>query len=97
MAKYEYENIKILVENKKLNKVNIAIKLGISRPTLDSWLTKYRRDNDLIIKYSKKYIEHIAKLEKENLELKNSKKTNTDKNDTHVDSTIDMAWDKIFK
>ncbi len=106
MVRYEYENMKILLEDEKLSKINIANQLGISRPTLDNWLTKYRRDNALILEYGNQNIEYIIKLEEENIKLKEQieflglkkpEDSNQNGNNNNVTNTIDMAWEKIFK
>ena len=48
--KYDYYTMKGLVgdEAHLIKKIDLAIVLGISRPTLDNWLNKYRRDIKLI-------------------------------------------------
>jgi len=106
VAKYEYEEIRILIEDQELSKVNISTKLGISRPTLDNWLAKYRRDTALISEYGGQDTEYIFQLEKENKELKEQIKVFKTKKiedleeneiDQNVTNTIDMAWEKIFK
>ena len=106
MAKYEYEDLKVLLDNKDLSKVSIANKLEITRPTLDNWLVKYRRDNALILKYGIENSEYVLQLEKENknlqeqikvLEDKELENKDPNKTDHNVTNTIDMAWEKIFK
>ena len=48
--RYDYYTMKGLVgdEAHLIKKIDLAIVLGISRPTLDNWLNKYRRDIKLI-------------------------------------------------
>ncbi len=48
--KYDFYKMKEIVGEKPhlLKKTDISKALGISRPTLDVWLKKYRRDTNLI-------------------------------------------------